>query len=43
MDSGALTVNGVPRLPPAGLRGLSPKLDREAGKQETSAMKSQDV
>lgn len=40
IDTGALTVNGVPRLPPAGLRGLSPKLDREAGKQESSATKS---
>ncbi|XP_075879665.1 liprin-beta-2 isoform X5 [Nelusetta ayraudi] len=43
IDSGALTVNGVPRLPPAALRGLSPKLDREAGNQENGATKSQDA
>ncbi|XP_076593634.1 liprin-beta-2 isoform X1 [Chaetodon auriga] len=34
IDSGALTVNGISRLPSAALRGLSPSLDRQAERRE---------
>ncbi|XP_044203522.1 liprin-beta-2 isoform X6 [Thunnus albacares] len=41
IDSGALTVNGVSRLPSAALRGLSPNLDRHAERQEHEGIKAQ--
>ncbi|XP_037605371.1 liprin-beta-2 isoform X3 [Sebastes umbrosus] len=41
IDSGALTVNGVSRLPSAALRGLSPSLDRQAERPEQVGMKAQ--
>ncbi|KAF3686353.1 Protein tyrosine phosphatase receptor type f polypeptide-interacting protein-binding protein 2 [Channa argus] len=41
IDSGALTVNGVSRLPSAGTKGLSPNLDRQAEKQEQPGIKVQ--
>lgn len=41
IDSGALTVNGVSRLPSAALRGLSPNLDRQAERQEHVGIKAQ--
>ncbi|XP_074522488.1 liprin-beta-2 isoform X2 [Halichoeres trimaculatus] len=34
IDSGALTVNGVSRMPTAALRGLSPTLDRQVERRE---------
>ncbi|KAM8762918.1 liprin-beta-2 isoform 2-T2 [Acanthopagrus schlegelii] len=34
IDSGALTVNGISRLPSAALRGLSPNLDRQPERRE---------
>ncbi|XP_056230623.1 liprin-beta-2 isoform X1 [Seriola aureovittata] len=39
IDSGALTVNGVSRLPSAALRGLSPSLVRQAERPEQLGMK----
>ncbi|XP_049904979.1 liprin-beta-2 isoform X6 [Epinephelus moara] len=41
IDSGTLTVNGVSRLPPAALRGLSPTLNRPTEKQEHVGVKAQ--
>ncbi|KAM7423988.1 hypothetical protein PAMA_000378 [Pampus argenteus] len=41
IDSGALTVNGVSRLPSAALRGLSPNLDRQTERQEHVGIKAQ--
>ncbi|XP_029284392.1 LOW QUALITY PROTEIN: liprin-beta-2 [Cottoperca gobio] len=41
IDSGALTVNGVSRLPSAALRGLSPTLDRQAERQQRVEIKAQ--
>uniref|UniRef100_A0A8C2WDI9 PPFIA binding protein 2 n=1 Tax=Cyclopterus lumpus TaxID=8103 RepID=A0A8C2WDI9_CYCLU len=41
IDSGALTVNGVSRVPSAALRGLGPALDRQAVKQEQVGIKAQ--
>ncbi|XP_044057122.1 liprin-beta-2 isoform X1 [Siniperca chuatsi] len=41
IDSGALTVNGVSRLPSAALRGLSPSLDRQAERRELVRIKPQ--
>ncbi|XP_031702296.1 liprin-beta-2 isoform X3 [Anarrhichthys ocellatus] len=41
IDSGALTVNGVSRLPSAALRGLSPALDRQAVKREQVGIRAQ--
>ncbi|KAM9366580.1 liprin-beta-2 [Symphorus nematophorus] len=41
IDSGALTVNGVSRLPSAALRGLSPSLDRQAERREPVGTKAQ--
>ncbi|CAJ1048817.1 liprin-beta-2 isoform X3 [Xyrichtys novacula] len=41
IDSGALTVNGVSRLPSAALRGLSPSLDRQAERREPVGLKTQ--
>uniref|UniRef100_A0A3P8WEU8 PPFIA binding protein 2a n=1 Tax=Cynoglossus semilaevis TaxID=244447 RepID=A0A3P8WEU8_CYNSE len=37
IDSGGLTVNGVSRMPSAALRGLSPSLERQAEKRESTA------
>ncbi|XP_053280721.1 liprin-beta-2 isoform X3 [Pleuronectes platessa] len=39
IDSGALTVNGVSRLPSAALRGLSPSLERQAERREPIGIK----
>ncbi|XP_035484936.1 liprin-beta-2 isoform X2 [Scophthalmus maximus] len=39
IDSGALTVNGVSRLPSAALRGLSPLFDRQAERREPIGIK----
>ncbi|XP_069379017.1 liprin-beta-2 isoform X3 [Paralichthys olivaceus] len=39
IDSGALTVNGVSRLPSAALRGLSPSLERQAERREQIGIK----
>lgn len=41
IDSGALTINGVSRLPSTALRGLSPNLDRHAEMQEHMDIKTQ--
>ncbi|XP_042358950.1 liprin-beta-2 isoform X2 [Plectropomus leopardus] len=41
IDSGALTVNGVSRLPSAALRSLSPTLDRQAERREHTGVKAQ--
>ncbi|XP_068439431.1 liprin-beta-2 isoform X2 [Clinocottus analis] len=41
IDCGALTVNGVSRLPSAALRGLTPTLDRPAVKREQVGIKAQ--
>uniref|UniRef100_A0A7N6A066 SAM domain-containing protein n=1 Tax=Anabas testudineus TaxID=64144 RepID=A0A7N6A066_ANATE len=41
IDSGALTVNGISRLPSAALRGLSPSLERQAKKLEQAGTKVQ--
>ncbi|XP_070692335.1 liprin-beta-2 isoform X2 [Pempheris klunzingeri] len=41
IDSGALTVNGVSRLPSAALRGLSPSLDRQPERREQLGIKAQ--
>ncbi|XP_063738048.1 liprin-beta-2 isoform X2 [Eleginops maclovinus] len=41
IDSGALTVNGVSRLPSSSIRGLSPTLDRQAERQERVGVKAQ--
>ncbi|XP_041639970.1 liprin-beta-2 isoform X2 [Cheilinus undulatus] len=41
IDSGALTVNGISRLPSAALRGLSPSLERQAERSEPLGIKSQ--
>uniref|UniRef100_A0A3Q3IHW8 SAM domain-containing protein n=1 Tax=Monopterus albus TaxID=43700 RepID=A0A3Q3IHW8_MONAL len=41
IDSGALTVNGVSRLPPAALRGLRSSLDRQAERREQVGIKAQ--
>ncbi|XP_040894862.1 liprin-beta-2 isoform X2 [Toxotes jaculatrix] len=41
IDSGALTVNGVSRLPSAALRGLSPSLDRQAERREQLGIKAE--
>ncbi|XP_047437361.1 liprin-beta-2 isoform X2 [Mugil cephalus] len=40
IDSSALTVNGVSRLPSAALRGLSPSLDRQAERREQVGIKA---
>ncbi|XP_035855315.1 liprin-beta-2 isoform X8 [Sander lucioperca] len=40
IDSGALTVNGVSRLPSAALRGLSPNLDRQTERCEQVGIKA---
>ncbi|KAF7661542.1 hypothetical protein LDENG_00259470 [Lucifuga dentata] len=40
VDSGALTMNGVSRWPSAGLRGLSPILDRQSERREKVGIKS---
>ncbi|XP_078106377.1 liprin-beta-2 isoform X2 [Sander vitreus] len=40
IDSGALTVNGVSRLPSAALRGLSPNLDRQTERREQVGIKA---
>ncbi|XP_071385104.1 liprin-beta-2 [Centroberyx affinis] len=40
IDSGALTMNGVSHWPSAGLRGLSPNLDRQAERREQVGTKS---
>ncbi|KAM9860437.1 liprin-beta-2 isoform 2-T2 [Aulostomus maculatus] len=39
IDSGAMTVNGVSRLPSAALRGISPNVDRQAERQEQGEKK----
>lgn len=41
IDSGALTMNGVSRLPSAALRGLSPSLDRQAERREQIGIKAE--
>uniref|UniRef100_A0A3P8P0I7 SAM domain-containing protein n=1 Tax=Astatotilapia calliptera TaxID=8154 RepID=A0A3P8P0I7_ASTCA len=41
IDSGALTVNGVSRLPSSAQRGLSPRLDRQAEREEQVGIKAQ--
>lgn len=41
IDTGALTVNGVSRLPSAALRGLSPNLDRQPERREQVGIKAQ--
>uniref|UniRef100_A0A665VCW0 PPFIA binding protein 2a n=1 Tax=Echeneis naucrates TaxID=173247 RepID=A0A665VCW0_ECHNA len=41
IDTGALTVNGISRLPSAALRGLSPSLVRQAEKQEQPGIKAE--
>ncbi|XP_039994286.1 liprin-beta-2 isoform X2 [Xiphias gladius] len=41
IDSGALTVNGVSRLPSAALRGLSPSLDRQTDRWEQFGIKAE--
>ncbi|XP_039651823.1 liprin-beta-2 isoform X5 [Perca fluviatilis] len=40
IDTGALTVNGVSRLPSAALRGLSPNLDRQTERREQVGIKA---
>ncbi|XP_065809189.1 liprin-beta-2 isoform X1 [Labrus bergylta] len=41
IDSGALTLNGVSRLPSAALRGLSPSLERQTERREPVGIKPQ--
>lgn len=41
IDSGALTVNGVSRMPSTALRGLSPSLDRQTERREQVGIKAQ--
>ncbi|KAM7014754.1 liprin-beta-2 isoform 4-T4 [Tautogolabrus adspersus] len=41
IDSGALTLNGVSRLPSAALRGLSPSLERQSERREPVGIKPQ--
>ncbi|KAL6113201.1 ppfibp2 [Pungitius sinensis] len=42
MDSGAVTLNGVSRLPSAALRGRSPALDRQATTRDQVGITAQD-
>ncbi|XP_038557922.1 liprin-beta-2 isoform X2 [Micropterus salmoides] len=41
IDSGALTVNGISRMPSTALRGLSPSLDRQTERREQVGIKAQ--